>query len=288
MMPFRTSQPLVLSATIGVLLAGCGVRIPPIQEFWEGVSVSADMEFRIKQNIFCEVVDALREVRAKNTVQGKPAIPDSYGVQMQISLTVDEIGAANPSISLNNTLPNAITNAVPVPQSFTLNGAGTFSSQVSRTDTSYSYYNVGNISAPGANTWCHDPAFPLDHTGSSPLLRSDLGIASYLQAAVAGAARLPSSLPAKGGAGKTAKLDVYSYEIKFIIVTNASLTPTWKLVNISANTGNLPLVNAGRTRTHDLTLTFGPGTDAPADFALQAHFAGQIVQSNRQLRRDMQ
>jgi len=166
--------------------------------------------------------------------------------------------------------------------------SGTLSSTATRTDISYSYYNVGKISARGANSWCHDPSTKPSLHGSSPLLKSDLGIADYLQGAVAGAALLHSSAPAKGGAGKTAKLDVYSYEIKFVVVTSGGITPTWKLVNVSANTGNLPLINAGRTRTHDLTLTFGPGTDAPADFALQTHFTGQVVQSNRQLRRSMQ
>ena len=273
-----------------VLLTGCGVRIPQIQEFWEGVDVTGDMEFRIKQKIFCEVVDALRLVRdgIDVRVNGRLVIPDSYGVQMQISLTVDEVGAANPGVTFNHTLPNAIANAVTVPQSFTLGASGTLSSTATRTDISYSYYNVGKISARGANSWCHDPSTKPSLHGSSPLLKSDLGIADYLQGAVAGAALLHSSAPAKGGAGKTAKLDVYSYEIKFVVVTSGGITPTWKLVNVSANTGNLPLINAGRTRTHDLTLTFGPGTDAPADFALQTHFTGQVVQSNRQLRRSMQ
>ena len=64
------------------------------------------------------------------------------------------------------------------------------------------------------------------------------------------------------------------------MVTNASINPLWKLVNLTAGFSTLPLVNIGRTRIHDLTLTFGPGTNAPTDFALQTHFAGQIIQSN--------
>jgi hypothetical protein len=100
--------------------------------------------------------------------------------------------------------------------------------------------------------------------------------------AVQGADVFQSSIPAAGGAGKSAKLDVYSYEIKFVVVTNGGINPVWKLANVSAGTGNLPLVSAGRTRTHDLTLTFGPGTNAPLDFALQTHFAGQVIQSLQQ------
>lgn len=98
---------------------------------------------------------------------------------------------------------------------------------------------------------------------------------------VPGAIAFHSSAPAKGGVGKTAKLDVLTYEIKFIMVSNGNITPTWKLVNVTASSGNLPLLNLGRTRTNDLILTFGPGLDKPTDFALQAHFTTQIVQSQR-------
>jgi hypothetical protein len=97
-----------------------------------------------------------------------------------------------------------------------------------------------------------------------------------------------SSAPAKGGAGKTAKLDVFSYDMKFAVVTNASINPVWKLVNLTAGTGSLPLLNLGRTRTHELVLTFGPGTNTPTDFALQTHFTGQIVNSNMRERQNVQ
>lgn len=271
--------------TLFTLTSGCGTYVPQVQEFWESVEISHEMEFRIKKNIFCEMVHALREVRKEVTFNDQPAIPDSYGVQMQVNLTVEEVSALNPSVVLNDTLRNAVRNGVTVPQSFNLTGTATASATATRTDTSYSYYNVGVISRPGANKWCDDPQ---DLRGSSPLLKSDLGIKDYLYSAVLGADYLHSSVPAKGGAGKTAKLDVYSYEIKFVAVTNGSINPTWKLVNVSAGTGSLPLANTGRTRTHDLILTFGPGTNNPLDFALQTHFTGQIVQSNQQLRQVLQ
>jgi hypothetical protein len=55
-------------------------------------------------------------------------------------------------------------------------------------------------------------------------------------------------------------MDIYSYKVKFVIVSNGSANPTWKLVSVTANSGTLPPVTAGRTRTHDLILTFGPST----------------------------
>jgi hypothetical protein len=276
---------LGLSVLTSSLLSGCGTYVPQVQEFWEGVDITGDMELRIKQNIFCETVRALRYVRQhiRSNVNGvnQPSIPDSFGVQMQVNLTVDEVGALNPSVGYNEVLPNVLRDGVSVPQSFALNGSGTLSSDATRTDTWYSYYNVGKLTRPGANAFCDEPQ---DLHGSSPLLKADLEIQDYLMVAVPGADVFSSSAPAAGGVGKSAKLDVYSYEIKFVVVSNGSINPVWKLVNVSTGNGTLPLVNAGRTRTHDLILTFGPGTDTPALFAQQAHFTGQIVQSNRQRR----
>jgi hypothetical protein len=286
---FRSKYLQASALIITAGLSGCGTYVPEIGEVWESVDVKSDMEFNIKKHIFCEMTEALRGVRYLIRVNGKPAIPDDYGVQMQINLTVDEIGALNPSVGYQELLPNAlrhvmtkpIATMVTAPQSFNLNATATISSEAVRTDTSYSYYNVGRITAKNANSWCNDPTLH-PREGSSPLLQSDLGIQKYLLSAVKGPDLLPSS-PMAAGAGKTAKYDVYSYDVKFVIITNGGVNPVWKLVNITAGTGNLPLVNAGRTRTHELVLTFGPGTDKPLDFAQQTHFVGQIVQSNQRL-----
>jgi hypothetical protein len=53
------------------------------------------------------------------------------------------------------------------------------------------------------------------------------------------------------------------HEVKFQIVSNGNVTPTWKLVRVTANTsGNF--FAAGRDRTQDLTITFGPTIEATA------------------------
>jgi hypothetical protein len=270
----------VVCSLCTVLICGCGIRVPQVEEIWEPVSVPASMETRIKENIFCETVRALRDVKRDITINGQPVIPDSYGVQMQLTLTIEEVSALNPSVGAQDVLPNGISNKITVPQSFALNGAATLSSTATRTDTSYSYYNVGKITARGANPFCNQP---VDLRGSSPLLKSDLGIEAYLREAAPGSLVFSSSVQAAGGAGKGARYDVFSYEIKFVVVTSGSISPVWKLVNLNAGTGSLPLANAGRTRTHDLTLTFGPGTNAPLDFALQTHFTGRVVQALQSL-----
>jgi hypothetical protein len=199
---------LILSSTF--TFTGCGTYVPQIEEAWEAVDVNPSMESRIKENIFCETLNALKKVNGDVAINGKQVIPNDYGVQMQTNLTVEEVGAVNPSIGYSDTLFNKIVHKViTVPESFALNGAGTLSSTATRTDTSYSYYNVGKITAQGANPFCYDPNQPLDLHGSSPLLKSDLGIYRFLREAAPAALMFASSAPAEGGAGKSAKLDVF-------------------------------------------------------------------------------
>ena len=64
-------------------------------------------------------------------------------------------------------------------------------------------------------------------------------------------------------------------EIKFIIVSNGNISPTWKLVRVTANNGSAPLFATGRTRTHDLIITIGPSNQK----TLNTHLASQIGQA---------
>jgi hypothetical protein len=90
---------------------------------------------------------------------------------------------------------------------------------------------------------------------------------------------------AGGGGGAGAAPDTLSIEIKFIIVTSGNVTPTWKLLRVSANTtGNL--LSLGRTRTHDLIITIGPNNQQ----TLNTHLASQIgnaVSNGNQGRRSL-
>jgi hypothetical protein len=236
------------------------------------------MEYRIKENIYCETVQALKAMR-RASLGGRPLLPPHYGVQMQLTLTVDETGSLNPNLAFNDVLSPVKFLGSLVPQSVTINAAGSLSSQATRVDTSYSYYDVDKIAAPDANKFCDGN---IDRHGSSPLLRSDLGILQYLSTAMEPAAVFHSSAAPKSGSAKTAKIDVYSYEIKFVVVTTGSVNPVYKLVNLSGQTGAQPFITQGRTRTHDLVLTFGPGTDkGPSEVASSVHQSTILNESFR-------
>jgi hypothetical protein len=106
------------------------------------------------------------------------------------------------------------------------------------------------------------------------LLRADLGISDYLFKAVRSMAIIHSQAHEKGklaGAVKVAKFDVFSYQVKFVVVTSAGVNPVLKLTSLGTGVGGQPLLSMGRTRTHELILTFGPGKDVPTLAALQVH-----------------
>ena len=85
---------------------------------------------------------------------------------------------------------------------------------------------------------------------------------------------------ASAGSGGNAP-DTISIEIKFVIVTNGNVTPTWKLLRVSANTGSAPLFSLGRTRTHDLITTIGPPGQATANTHLASQIGNAVSNANR-------
>jgi hypothetical protein len=73
-----------------------------------------------------------------------------------------------------------------------------------------------------------------------------------------------SYLPSSGGDQKDPffKQDFLSYHVKFIATSEGGVTLAWKLVRVTPENGELLLAGAGRVRTHDLLLTFGPTFNA--------------------------
>lgn len=253
-------------APCSFFLNSCGVSPPQIAEAWEERDINNNMSSRIKQKIFCELVDALYNVNSDLSYGNVPIIPPSYSVQMVTTLTVEENTGVNSTVTYNNALPNGTDAGMNISQMFNLGFGGNISSSATRINTAYTFFIVGRIMDVRNVERCHNYFDPIDTRGSSLLLQSDLGIYDYLKNEITAARVLPSSIGGKEGQ----KPDVFSYEVKFIVVTNGSINPTWKLVRVSGG-GSAPFLTTGRTRTHDLILTFGPskGGLVPSDTAQQ-------------------
>ena len=51
--------------------------------------------------------------------------------------------------------------------------------------------------------------------------------------------------------------DVLSHEVAFVVVASGNITPSWTLVQVSANTAS-NFAAAGRTNTGDVIISLGP------------------------------
>lgn len=111
-------------------------------------------------------------------------------------------------------------------------------------------------------------------------IRAQLQAQGYKPAEIVQALGTKAAVASGAGTGGASapKPDTVSIEIKFIIISNGNVTPTWKLVRVSANTGQSPLFATGRTRSHDLIVTIGPDTPATAS-THQASLIGYAVSS---------
>ncbi|MGB8982076.1 MAG: hypothetical protein WCC12_09385 [Anaerolineales bacterium] len=265
---------VVLVFGFAFALSACGTRVPDLQEVWEPVGVNDDLKLKVRAKIYCELVDAVHEARkaACGRTGGKrePCLSDDYGVQMQTTITIDESTALNPSVGLLDAWTGG---------SISTNITGTFSSTATRIDTSYSYHNIARMLRDDVKETCNKLEKLIDYSGSSMLLRADLGITKYLTQAMDSAFIIHSQAGTTvglAGQAKQAKFDVFSYQVKFVVVTSGGVNPVLKLTSLATGVGGPAFLTAGRTRTHDLVLTFGPGKEVPELAALQVH-NGQVI-----------
>lgn len=292
------------AVAVSTLLSGCGVAVPQIKEPWDGPLGTRQIEFEVKKEIYCKLGEAVRYVNRQYSVMtrsraGAPLIkrqfiPNDYIAQLTLSFEVDESGGLSPGVSFITPLANS--------QSFGLGLGATVSSTASRIDKFDPTYSVASLMIePGPEAICN-PKKDIYYgtTSSSPFIVDDLGIQSWLEDAMwtnifipstagAGGQSMTGAGSATGPSGSSSKApssgtpDTISLEIKFVIQTSGNITPTWKLIRLSANSGSLPLAAVGRTRTHDLIITIGPNKTATTNSHLASQIGQAVGSSNRLL-----
>lgn len=298
---------LVAGLLVATGLAGCGFIVPSIQEGWQGPDGTKELEFEIKKGIYCDLRHAVQKTNTEwqtyvldtqthKTTIPQPIIPYNWGVQISLLLQVDEVTAFNPGIGITQPFSNVVTvfskGNVITPRSFSIGLGATIQSTSTRIDKFNPYYTIDWLMQKDTNTSpclpINDPFYgaigsggePLPSTErsattfSSPFLENDLGITKWLEDAMFTNVVLPSHDPsAKTSDGKIP--DTVSIEIKFVVVTSGNINPVWRLVPVTFNNGALSLVQAGRTRTHDLLITIGP----PDQKTANSNLASQIGQA---------
>jgi hypothetical protein len=246
-----------------------------------------------------------KDDKTGKVISTRSMLPDNWGAQVTLQLQVDESSALNPGVAFNTPMHAGITHFVgegvagstdvvsghafpflSTPQSYSLGLGGTLSSAATRIDKFNAFWSVAKLREPKLKGGMCDGAaniFIKENSNERPsssslLIQSDLGLKEWLAGALMTEESIYSDVMPKGGssdkggksgAGSTGTFnsEEISIDIKFIIVSNGNVTPTWHLVRVSANTGNSPLFNTGRTRTHDLLITFAPKENSPLHLA---------------------
>lgn len=263
----------ILFVVSSVVLFGCGTYVPDIEDFPSGPENRNRFIREIVKNITCELRDALAKVYTGPT---KYTFLDNWGVQMTLNLQLDEKSEANPAI--NWTPPS------PASALFNLGAGSTLSSAATRIDKMNFFFTVPELRA-------YQKCDESERPGGPMLMQSDLKlydwIVANLQASATGANRYSRNQP-----GGQFGHDVFSHEVRFEVLTLGGITPGWKLSQLDINQSGT-FLSASRTRTHDLTITFGPtevtkqsstldgrpvllSVVRPSQAASQSHFTSEI------------
>jgi hypothetical protein len=261
----------ILIFSVALVVGACGLRVPDQQEIPGDTGAGQLLVQDIVQSVHCEVADAVQWV-VLHDAQNHRDHPNqpmatkflaSWGVQITLTLTVEEKSTLNPTVVW---MPPS-----PVTSVFTLSGTGTLSADATRTDKLNFYYTIPQLLAR------HHCTPGIQH-GSAPslLIQSDLKTLEWLQDYYQTV--LTREIDASNSAVDSFKQNVLSHEVKFEIVSSGGITPAWKLVRATVDQSGT-LFSASRDRTHDLTLTFGPGnanglTGQAAQAAFQASLIG--------------
>jgi hypothetical protein len=278
----------ILASILGAsLVGGCGTYVPDVLEFWAGENDLAFKVNAIASQVQCELGQAVRSLIADDIRQSEQLkIPrrakwlESWGAQVTLTFVIDEKTLFNPGATLKTPLENAITvfpvgGNVTSAQSFSLGLGGVFSAGANRTSKVSMFFVLKNFLTPGGRT---DRTCLPNRVNGDVFVTSDLKLKEWLYATA-----LPGFTGIVAFPDKPVVKDVIQHQIKYQVISNGSITPTWTLVRVSAgsSSGALPLFGANRDRTQDLLITLGPtvidtGLPILAPVAVNSHLASEI------------
>jgi len=250
-----------------LLLTACGTYVPDIQEFWGTPEDAKHNVTKVAGQVVCELRRAVQKVYTDRTefiqTPGAPPPPpprdlnwfvNKWAVQVTLNLAIVENGALTPGASLTNVYRNGTTTfpgaaAITTPQSLSLGLGATASSTATRNDKLNMFFTVKELlyGTPSIEKTCIPPP-----TNADLFLQSDLKIYDWLSAAL-----LPYGADIVNYANNSTAQNAITHDVKFEIVSSGNINPQWKLVRVSANTSST-LLAAGRDRTQELIITFGP------------------------------
>jgi hypothetical protein len=281
-----------LSAIVLLILSsGCGLQTPDLQSALtkpDDLHITID---HIVNEVKCElthgVVRAIArddELAQQNHTLPKLAWLEDWSALATLTLTAEEISSFNPSISYTDLLPNSITKFsngnITSARFFSLGAGASVSADGTRTGKVNFFFVFKDFLAKMPREEYTDLTIPCDHQ-SSILLESHLKLDDWIDQALMPAVTNANLTPT----GYNQPTSVISHEVNFVIKLSGNITPSWKLVPVSFNTGSLPLFQANRNQTNDLLITLGKtaaadagkkAPAAPSNEVLYSHLASEI------------
>jgi hypothetical protein len=277
-----------------LLLTGCGMSVPPLefgQTSPEEAKKSAAAFVRsVAGHVHCELRRAIYDA----TYVLDAGWLWNWSAQISLTLTVDEKSTLSPGLSLSKLLPN-LTNRFPngtslMPSQGIGLGLGAGASADAQRIEKISWYLDFKDLKNEIDGMNGDIAKPCEIHGTYPV-EGSLLIAEGLYAGVE-----PATTIGLVAQPRTGPLNVIEHHVTFDVNITGNVTPTWKLANVSANTGAATLISGTRDRKDDLLITMGPaeipqpkGTETatavprtksvPGTAAMNSHLAAQIGQA---------
>jgi hypothetical protein len=252
-----------------LLLTGCGIGTPDIQEFW-GTTDDADSQMQlIIKAAKCELRRATQIIVAVNKereqVQG-PLLTffNTWGADVLFQFTIDEKSALNPVISFTPPLPsvtehfsNGTTTLTPQSESFGFGGQ--FSTEGYRQEKLHSFYKISDLvgdiqKLPPAKSTFEQQCSQRNGSGTL-LLQSDLKLYDWLRFVanehIVGTVNLEEK-------DQFVQSGVITHDVKFDITSAGNFSPTVKLFRISITSGSSSFFSATRDRSQEVIITLGP------------------------------
>lgn len=243
----------ILFSCLSVQLSACGTVAPQMQLGNDSVEANALFVHSITTHVHCELRNAL--LFTYDNLKGHQNVEwlKEWAAKITLTVNVDEKTAFSPGLTLTRFFPSfrkLLSNGelITHERSFDFGIGGSLSSNAVREQEITWFLLFSELFNERSSALSDCPR-------KSPfMIEGDLKIKETLASSI-----FPASLTRnvhnpfeKGG-----PLEVVQHQVSFLIEASGNVSPAWKFVDVSANTGG-PLLDFNRKRKDTLLITMGP------------------------------
>lgn len=258
-------------------LSACVDSIPRMN-LLEGSPQAYIDEENLIQLIKCEIGIGARKAiiqpQIRNSDLARPSAlwMGNLSANVSLKITVDEKSSIAAGGSYNNYRPAVTQFNYDLQEYFKLGVGVQASSQATAIETTGFSFSVSSLMS--LYTQAEKEHVPCSKLAGGKPIVSELGIQDFLRrkALLAGSAGLI------GDDSTNSPYTTFVYDASFIVTYGGSINPMWTLVQLTAISPG-PLYNLVRTKTHNITITFGQIDSPQTAVVANANLVGQAVAS---------